>query len=1347
MIRSDGYDGSARAFEGETTLLVRSVPAGARLKRATLTVTPVAGPSGALFEERIEFADPADTARTLGATKLAAGSAFVEVDFHKRRTLAGVTGTNLSGASLQVDLGGIYVELNAKGAIKTPTDPSDFTVGNGLLPGLTVAKFKLTAATNATGAPDASSVTIRSVPSNLTVRLAKMAPFWARPGDLAGPATSPDFAAPLQAFLATAPVENGFSLVPLVVHSDTLARLSFRLDIEYLDSVAATPNELSEVNLSYGVGTTANAPVQLSVTLPPGARVVAGDTTARVTGAFGPTRVVEGYGAPTGAVSIAGTAAVTPALAVAQVVAVTAPVSAVAIDLLLTGLTRTAQLGLDLRADLDGKPDGTSLLGQTVPFTLQSTASPAAAWVSVALPKEFHFAPTGKPARYWVVLQSLEGSVSWNVAALAAPAAATPPPLPAMQQTSDGGLSWRTAVLDAPAQLPPLSAVYRFRYQPDRYQVPIEMQIGDGPAATRVKLDRFQPLSRVDFALDVPEVADGINTYLSGAAPAACSQAEHVANGDFRQWHALGTGLGAPNVLTPVTSTGLLLLSADGQYAYAGTSDQNGSQLAVIDVLRDMVLPADAIALDTQPPVFGAASPDGTRLYAGTASAIHVVDAAARTDLGASGSRDLTSPRFGALSPDGASLYVGTASSVACYGTATLEAAARARGTLGTPNASVTANPAGIAVAPDGAHVYVADNTSGGSILVLSAPALDREDTVPVGSALAGIAVTPDGTRVVVLDTQPPAVWIVDLATKSVVASLPIAATPQALAIAADGTQAYLLTNDALGQTIVVLDLARLKLSAPSSVASTAAPSSGAPVTIVATAAGNRLYVADGARQTLTSVPLGTLTPADWTPSGLVQLAPVTTAAPVLVLGDWRASKTAADVSISQVVPVSDGCPYVFAFSASANVVAVGSFSRSHDAAASPDAAAEVIWLSAQCGVARTDTVPIGKAGRSLTPYRTSLRAPAGATQAEIRFRAAAGTFAEVSTVSLAGNADALANGGLQQIGTDGAPTGWSTPPGVGTLAVSARPAAGVRLRNPGAQTAELVQSVDVPPNAQLSLELVGRSDAATAVPTVTLDFTGSDGAAIGSATSIAVDPADFERHLAALAPPPGAVQARVHVRLPPAATLDVQRLSLRSVAGVTVPVSFVAQAPGDLRVSQAVVAYERVPVPPPPVPAAGLCTPTPAGQAPGEAASDPDSCYCTCCNAQRTMQHPSAATTPAGRPATVATCATCGTPMLRVGGPVMAGSAVAAMVFPVVMVAATGASFVTPTSPPPVTTVPGIGPKRAAMLATAGIVTVDDLARSNAKDVASLLRGVSAASVDVILKSAQHLVALRTTG
>ncbi|MBV9407284.1 MAG: hypothetical protein JO164_00580, partial [Candidatus Eremiobacteraeota bacterium] len=616
MNASDGYDGSATAFEGDTTLLVRSVPAGARIRRAVLTATPVAGPTGTLFEERIDLSASSNGA-ALGATKVVVKgtAAFVEVDFHKRRTLAAVTGSGLSGATLQADLGGVYVEINDKGAILTPTDPTKFTVTDGSLPGLTVGKFKL----SATADLDVTTVTIRTTPANLTVRLGKMPPFWARAGELSAADSSPDFAALLQTFLATATVENGFYLVPLVVHSDTLARLAFTLDLDYLDTVVATPNGLSEITLPYGPGTVDSAPAGLSVSLPPNAHVVAGATTARVAGQFAATRIVDGHGAPTGPVNVAGTALATPTTSLAQIVDVAQAFSASAIDLSLTGVTRTAQLGIDLRADLDGKPDGTSLLGGPVQFTLQSTPTPTPTWVSVPLASAFHFASVG-PARYWIVLQSLDGQVTWNTA----PASATTASLPVLQQTTDGGLSWRATALStgAATQNAPFTTLYRFRYLPDKYQVPIELQVGSGDAMTRVKLDRFAPLSRVDFTLDVPEVADGFNTYLGKATPATCSQAEHLANGDFRQWQRLGTNLGTMNTFS-IAPTGPLLFTPDGQYLYAGASTNSGAEIDAVEVLRDIDVHRP-IALGGRPPMLiGAVSPDGTRAYLGTSTTLH----------------------------------------------------------------------------------------------------------------------------------------------------------------------------------------------------------------------------------------------------------------------------------------------------------------------------------------------------------------------------------------------------------------------------------------------------------------------------------------------------------------------------------------------------------------------------------------------------------------------------------------------------------------------------------------------------------------------------------------------------
>lgn len=1361
MDSSDVYDGSAAAFEGDKTLLVRSLPAGARIKRATLTVTPVAARGGTLFEERIDFGAPADPARTLGATKItgsAAGAAFVEVDFHKRRTLASVTGTNVNNTTLQVDLGGVYVEINQKGSIVTPTDPAPFAVDGGTLPGLTVGKFKLTAAAGA-ASPDLNTVTIRSAPSNLSVRLGKTAPFWTHAGELAAAVTSPDFAVLLQTFLTTAPTEHGYYLVPLMVHSDGLSRIRIQVDIGYVYSAAATPSGLGEAVFPFDSGTVSNAPVELAVSLPPDARVIAGDTSARVMGQFASTRIDPRYGAPTGTVSVVGAGIVQPSTSLAQIIAFGSPASATAIDLSLTGVTRTAQLGLDLRADLDGKPDGSSLIGGPVAFTFQSAASSAPGWVSVALPKEFHFAAAG-PARYWIIVQSFEGEVQWNIGRAGSPEANTQP-LPAMQQTADDGLSWRSAVVatSAAVQSQPLAALYRLRYQPAQYQVPIEVQVGTGDRATRVKLDRYQPLNRVDFTVDAPELATGFNAYLNAAVAPSCSRAEHVANGDFRQWVVLGNDLGAPHAFNAVRATGTVALSNDGQFVYAGAADATGAHLFVLDAFRDAPAPGTIPLQGQSAPLFAAASPDGTRIYVGTATALHVVDAAARADLGPATGKGFDLPRLGTLSPDGAYLYVATATSVQTIESAALEDAVRARGPVGSIGAAGTASPGALAVSPDGTVVYVVDNPAGGRLRALVAPSLEQRATAALGQRLVAAAVTPDGTRLVVLDAAAgtATAWIVDTASLSIdgSAALP-AGEPQALTISADGSRAYVVLRDGPNPvSIAALDLARLVVTGqPAALAGSAMPTAelaastgAAPVAIVSTVAGDHLFVADGVQGTLASIPVGKAVPADWSPTGSVQLARVNGASPVVVLGDPAFSSASGDAGISQMVPVAAGCAYVLAFSADAEL-AQGAESVE---LGTVDAAADVFWLSAQCGLAGTETVPIATARRrSLPAYRIPLRAPAGATQAEIRFRAMAGTVVALSSVSLAGASDALSNGALRDLGADGKPHGWTVAPAGARLNVASSLFGVTRLRNAGTQTIDLAQAVDVPAQALGHVDFAARTADATTSPSLEIDFRANDGSALGTATSIAVGPGDFEQHPADVSVPNGSARVNIRLRLPPATTLDVSKLALAFADTVRVPLGFIAQAPGELRVSRAAVVYERVPAPPPQVPSTGLCTPTPPGMKPGDPCAL-DSCHCTRCNANRTMQRAAATATPSGRPATLGTCATCGTPMLRLGGlPSTVSASFATVQTPIALpsfvIPRTSATAALANAPRaaslPVTAVAGIGQARARMLAEAGIKTIDDLARANAPDIAKTLRGVTPANAEILIKHAQRLAA-----
>jgi hypothetical protein len=51
MQRSERFEGGSAPFEGDRTVWVRSLPEGAQLSAAVLTLTPVAAPGSPLFEE------------------------------------------------------------------------------------------------------------------------------------------------------------------------------------------------------------------------------------------------------------------------------------------------------------------------------------------------------------------------------------------------------------------------------------------------------------------------------------------------------------------------------------------------------------------------------------------------------------------------------------------------------------------------------------------------------------------------------------------------------------------------------------------------------------------------------------------------------------------------------------------------------------------------------------------------------------------------------------------------------------------------------------------------------------------------------------------------------------------------------------------------------------------------------------------------------------------------------------------------------------------------------------------------------------------------------------------------
>ncbi len=180
MLISERFEGSRTPFEGDRLLTLRGLPEGAQVTKATVQLAPVAAPGGVAFRgEHHLHRGPGVVGRAQTES-----SPFAEVDFHARRTLRDVTGAGMLTASLQVDIGGLFVQINALGAMSAPDDGVDEfsvpTATGGSLPSLATQKLKITLLP--AGTPTISRVGIRTTPSNLDPTPGQQAALLGAPG-------------------------------------------------------------------------------------------------------------------------------------------------------------------------------------------------------------------------------------------------------------------------------------------------------------------------------------------------------------------------------------------------------------------------------------------------------------------------------------------------------------------------------------------------------------------------------------------------------------------------------------------------------------------------------------------------------------------------------------------------------------------------------------------------------------------------------------------------------------------------------------------------------------------------------------------------------------------------------------------------------------------------------------------------------------------------------------------------------------------------------------------------------------------------------------------------------------
>jgi predicted flap endonuclease-1-like 5' DNA nuclease len=196
---------------------------------------------------------------------------------------------------------------------------------------------------------------------------------------------------------------------------------------------------------------------------------------------------------------------------------------------------------------------------------------------------------------------------------------------------------------------------------------------------------------------------------------------------------------------------------------------------------------------------------------------------------------------------------------------------------------------------------------------------------------------------------------------------------------------------------------------------------------------------------------------------------------------------------------------------------------------------------------------------------------------------------------------------------------------------------------------------------------------------------------------------------------------------------LRITRIALDLVSTTRLPVTFIAEAPGELSLTGWQVEYDMPDASSlPPVPPAGLCSPGRPEPVPGER---PDECrYCPTCQGEHEMIDPQPMVTGGDLRGTRFTCANCGAavplpgvvtgkePVRVVAGVRPAAGSVArrslARVF--------GTSLTLPV-PPSLDAVHGIGPATARLLANLGILSVADLAAAQPERLNALPRMTSA--------------------
>jgi YVTN family beta-propeller protein len=155
---------------------------------------------------------------------------------------------------------------------------------------------------------------------------------------------------------------------------------------------------------------------------------------------------------------------------------------------------------------------------------------------------------------------------------------------------------------------------------------------------------------------------------------------------------------------------------------------------------------------------------------------------------------------------------------------------------------SVGLSPVAAAVRGDESLVYVSKAGGSNTVSVINTATNTVFATIPVGNVPQFLAVSPDGTRVYVPNEGSNAVSVINAATNTVVATIPVGSQPVSAAVTPDGARVYVTNANAFNipnaNTVSVINAA-------TNTVVTTIPVGNFPTGIAVTPDGTRAYVAN----------------------------------------------------------------------------------------------------------------------------------------------------------------------------------------------------------------------------------------------------------------------------------------------------------------------------------------------------------------------------------------------------------------------------------------------------------------------------------------------------------------------